>query len=138
MKFNVTFQSTIAIEYENYPLGKELAQCLTQRLRQKGIEVSEVGSHQDFAWSITTGLAGRGPYLLLGFIGDGVYQWLIQIHSGIGWFGRIAGKSDLVLREKVARELQRILVSEPIFSDIRWHEAAFGDTGWSEAPEVEG
>ena len=134
MKFNVTFQSTFPVDIDKHPRGEELADYLAARLRERGFEIVSVDNYDDFAWSLDFKTT-FSPWLLVGHVGDGVYEWLIQINSGIGWLGRFFGRSDQQLLQSVTKSLHTILTEDACFSEIRWHEGDFAEECWSRSPE---
>jgi hypothetical protein len=135
MRFNATFRSTFPVDAEAHPQGKELADFLAERLSRQGIRVFRVVNHDDFAWMIETGTKGGGPFALIGYVGDDDFEWLLQIHSGVGILRRLLGVSDVDLREALARGIHRILAEDQRFSSVRWHEGQFSEFGWSPLPD---
>jgi hypothetical protein len=135
MKFNVTFRSTYPVNDEAEPRGQELATFFAERCRHAGIPVEYVDNHEDFAWIIATGHRGKGPYVLLGCLGDEDFEWLAQIISGVGFIGKMFGKSDLAERVQLAHAIHSLLESDQRFSVVRWHEHGYGEKGWSPNPD---
>jgi hypothetical protein len=133
MKTNVTFQTTIPVDMESYPFGEELARELLERMVRAGIPAHGLDNYNDFGWIIETSPKLSCPYVLLGYVGDGPFQWLLQIHPRIGFFARLFGKSDPTQLDHLAETLHRILAQSDDFSDIRWHAGEFGP-GYSPNP----
>ena len=134
MKFNVTFRSTYPINEVAEPVGEELADYFAEAVRRAGIDVAPIDNYEDFAWIIETGPQKKGPYILLGCIGDGDFEWLAQIYSGIGLIGKLLDNTDVDERANLAHLVHQLLVSDRRFSAIRWHENGYGPEGWSPAP----
>jgi len=94
-----------------------------------------VEMYEDVAWIMKTGPRGRGPDVVVGYLWDGEYEWLVQIGSGVGLIGRLLGRSDLEAREQIVQLLHQLLTKDKRFSDVRWHEGDFAKPGWSPTPE---
>ena len=77
------------------------------------------------------------PWLILGYVGDGAFEGLLQINSGTGMIKRILGKSDCESRDKIATVLDAILKQDSYIEDIRWHAGDFANPGWTEEPSEE-
>jgi hypothetical protein len=117
-----------------HPKGEELAKYIYEKLEQKGLKIFNFDNYDDFAWSVSVGSDKVKPWLLTGYVGDGDYEWLIQINSGVGFFGKLMGKNDFLERDNIATKLDEILKAEAIFSIIRWHEGDFAKGDYSNAP----
>jgi hypothetical protein len=133
MKFNVTFRCTLLIDFDKHPAGLEMAEYLAAKLRKHDMEIHHIENYEDFAWELEF-KGYSGPWILVGYVGDGVFEWLIQIISGVTWVGRLFGRSDQDLREALARKLHLVMFEDANFSEIRWHQHDFGDEGWSATP----
>src|SRR5262249_40787089 len=112
MKFNVTFRCALPVDFDKHPGGEELAEFLAMKFRGQGLEIHLEDNYEDFAWLLEFKKRSPAPWLLVGHVGDDVYEWLVQINSGVSWFGRLLGRSDEKLREQVAEELHRILTRD--------------------------
>jgi hypothetical protein len=134
MKFNVTFRCALQIDLDKHPAGEELAEHLAAKFREHGLGIEVIDNYDDFAWWLEFKGRSSSPWLLVGYVGDGVYEWLVQINSGVSWLGRHFGRSDQTLREEVARKLQEVIGADANFSEIRWHQGDFSDDGWSTSP----
>jgi hypothetical protein len=133
MKLNVTFLCSLVIDSSQVPRGRELAEYLIAKFLEHGIEIRLVDNYDDFAWWLDVEGQPSHPWLLVGFVGDRD-GWLVQIRTGVGWMGRLIGRSDLPVRERVAQKLHAILSADLTFSGVRWHEGDFAEVGWSNAP----
>lgn len=134
MKFNVTFRSTLPVDFNKHPAGEELAEFLASGIREQGLEILLTDNYEDFAWLLEFKDRSSSPWILVGHVDDGVFEWLAQINSGVNWLGRLFGRSDDESRQLVARKLHAVLSSDSRFSEIRWHEGEFSDEGWSPSP----
>jgi len=134
VRHNVTFRSTIPIDVAEQPIGCPVAELIGARLRESGISVSQPENYQDFAWLLEQSDNPKGAYLLVGYVGDGPFEWLAQVHSSIGWLGRRLGRSDTSECDQIAESLQQVLVSSREFSEVRWHEGEFAESGWTPTP----
>jgi hypothetical protein len=138
MKFNVTFRCTLPIDLDKHPTGEELAEFLVAQFCSAGLNIHIDDNSPDYAWSLKFKDRSSTPWLLVGYVGDDVYEWLAQINSGVGWFGRLRGRADDALREEVTLKLHDILTSDNNFSHIRWHTGDFGEPGWTPTPAEPG
>lgn len=135
MKFNVTFRSSLAVDFDQHPIGEELAEFLIAKLRDNGFNVVLSENSPDYAWELEFDEPSPAPWLLVGYVGDGDYEWLLQINSGISWLGRLLGRSDADLRKATAIKLHEILTNDAQFGEVRWHAGDFADSEWSAHPD---
>ena len=126
-RFVVTFRSNLQIDSELSPKGEELAEYLHAALVSKSFQVAEVDVHEEFGWSIDLAPRGRAPWLLLGHVGAESYDWLCCVNSGVGWLGRLIGRSDHAERIRLAGAVHEVLTQAPVFSEIVWWKGAFGE-----------
>ncbi len=133
MRLNVTFQTCLRFDMDEQPIGSAVGRRIAERLRGLGLAALIPENHEDFAWSIDFG-DQPGPYLLVGYVGDEDFQWLAQVYSGIGWFGRLRGRSDQKECESIALALHRALTTDETVTSIRWHDGEFSETGWRSEP----
>ncbi len=134
MRCNVTFRCTLPVDLDKHPPGQELAVYIADKMTQSGLKTSVVDNYEDFAWWIESESNQGMPWGLLGYIGDGLAEWLLQINSSVGWFGRLLGWSDEQGRKMFAERLHAVLSSDPSFSDVRWHLAEWDGSEWSSSP----
>jgi hypothetical protein len=134
MKFNVTFRCALPIDFNKNPAGEELAEFLAAKFREHGLNIHLEDNYEDFAWELEFKDRSPAPWLLVGYVDDDVYEWLVQINSGVTRIGRLFGRSDEKLREEVAETLHAIIKSASSFSDIRWHQGDFADAGCTPSP----
>ena len=134
MRCNVTFRCALPVDLDKFPPGEELAFYIADKMTQSGLKTSVVDNYEDFAWWIESESNQRMPWALLGYIGDGVAEWLLQINSSVGLFGRLLGKSDKQGTRVFAERLQAVLSNDPSFSNVRWHLADWGRPDWSSSP----
>ena len=134
MRENVTFCSTFPIEENSHPKGEELARHIYEQLANHGFQISDFDNYDDFAWSCNVAVGRSTPWLILGFVGDEPHEWLLQINSGNGWFGRLIGANDSGARTKIATAIHKILSADSRFTEIRWHVGSFEEPGWATAP----
>lgn len=105
---------------EYYKSGKYLAEYLASRLKEQGIDVTDVGP-EDWGWYVELG--GDFGLIQVGCakVDDSLDQWLIHTHESKGiekWFSRLKGKVGL--EPEVIRALARILNDEPRFRNAGW------------------
>lgn len=134
MRFNVTFRCSLPIDLEKHPAGEELADYLAAKFQECGLNIHVKDNYDDFAWWLEFADQSPAPWLLVGYVDDDDYQWLVQLHSGVSWLGRLFGRSDDKLREEVAEKLHDIVSKDSNFSTVRWHEGDFSEQGWSATP----
>lgn len=130
----MTFRSTFPIDAAEQPIGLAVAEFIGTKLCETGVSVTQPENYEDFAWLLEQSDDPKGAYLLLGYVGDGPFEWLAQVQSSVGWLGRRLDRSDASGCNKIAENLQRVLVSNGEFSDVRWHEGEFAEAGWTPTP----
>jgi hypothetical protein len=130
----VTFRSTVSVDLDKHPPGEELAKYIAEKMTAAGLKTQVIDNYEDFAWWIESEAQQRMPWALLGYIGDGPAEWLLQINSGVGWLGRLLGCSDEEGRRLFTERLQAVLTGDPHFTDVRWHVGELSDSGWSSNP----
>ena len=140
MRYNVTFSTTIEVDFDDHPPGKEVAHWLQAQLRSHGADFDAMDLHGDFAWSLDASGEAKAPWLLVGHVCDPHVQWLLQIKSNVGWIGRLLGRSDTSQRDELVRTVHEALSSDSRFSDVLWHQGDFAEgdptrdpTSWSQA-----
>lgn len=134
MRANVTFRSTVPVDFEKHPPGEELAEYIADRMTASGLKTRVIDNYDDFAWWIESEAELRMPWALLGHIDDGCAEWLLQINSSVGWLGRLLGRSDEEGRRLFTERLQSVLTGDRHFSEVRWHAGEWSDSGWSSSP----
>jgi hypothetical protein len=134
MRGNVTFRSTVPVDFDQHPPGEELAQYIADKMTQSGLKTRVVDNYDDFAWWIESESEKRMPWALLGYVDDGPAEWLLQINSSVGWLGRLLGRSDEDGRRLFTERLHAVLSNDTCFSDVRWHAGEWGESGWTAGP----
>jgi len=134
MRYNVKFQSSIS--EKEPPLGENLARSIVAAHRSKDVDIELIDSYEDFAWWLEGSGNKPRPWILVGFVDDGAYQWLLQINSGSSWFQRLRGRTDAEQRDSIALAVHDILTQGEDFSNIRWHEGDFADENWTDCPDA--
>ena len=137
MRGNVTFRCTLPVDLDKHPPGEELAEWIAARMTAGGLVTRVVDNYEDFAWWIESESNWRMPWALLGYIGDGPAEWLLQINSSVGWLGRLLGRSDEEGRQLFSERLHAVFASEPAFTDVRWHFGEWSKPGWASVPDAE-
>jgi hypothetical protein len=131
MRLNVTFQTRLPFDIDSQPIGEAVAQDIAVKLRERGVEVAEPDNYEDYSWILES---PNGPYMLVGYVGDGESEWLAQVHSSVGKLGQLFGKTDRPECERIAAALHAVLSGDNQTSSVRWHEGEFSETGWTEQP----
>lgn len=134
MRGNVTFRSTVPVDLDKHPPGEELAEYIAEKMTAAGLKTRVIDNYEDFAWWIESEAEQRMPWALLGYLGDGPAEWLIQINYSVGWLGRLLGRSDEHRRWLFTERLQAVLTGDPHFNDVRWHVGESSESGWSSNP----
>jgi hypothetical protein len=136
MKLNVTFKSTLSVDMTAHPIGEELAEYLADRFSQRGITVEKIDNYEDFAWSLDITVDNKKLFLLLGYVGDGNYEWLLQIDEYKTSFWDLFRKNvALQQRRNLAPKVHEILASDAHINTIRWHEGYFAKEEYSDRPD---
>lgn len=136
MRSNVTFRSTLLVDFDKHPPGEELANYIAEEMTAGGLKTQVIDNYEDFAWWIESEEELPMPWALLGYVDDGPAQWLIQINSSVSWLGRLFGRSDEEGRRLFTERLQAVLMRDSHFTDIRWHVGEWSESGWSSSPAV--
>jgi hypothetical protein len=134
MRSNVTFRSTVPVDFDKLPPGEELAEYIAEKMTAAGLKTQVIDNYEDFAWWIESEAERRMPWALLGCAGDDPAEWLIQIIPGVSWLGRLLGRSDDEGRRIFTELLQVVLTGDLHFSDVRWHVGEWSESGWSRSP----
>jgi hypothetical protein len=93
-------------------------------------------NYEDFAWSLDTAFNEKKLFLWVGYLGDGDYEWLLQINECAGSFWNLFRKNVALLeREQLAPRIHSVLASNPHFSEVRWHIGDFAEEGYTATPE---
>jgi hypothetical protein len=115
--------------------GDDCAQWLIDKLKaQNGVQVDEEPGQEDWGWYFC---AAVGPRRFLVGVGlcedeDAPNTWLVFVESELGWLKRkLLGQTDHAELLLVCEAFDHVLKSEPLISDVRWHEAA----DWMKARE---
>ena len=130
MRFNVTFRCSVPMDLDSTPAGEELAEYLVARFGNHGLNIRVKDTYGDFAWWLEVKDRSPAPCLILGYVGDADYEWLLEM----SWLGRMFGRSDADLREDVALKLHDMLTQDANFSTVRWHEGECSDVDWTPTP----
>lgn len=135
MRLNVTFRCSLPVDKSAHPIGEELATYLGSRLTEGGVTISDIDNYEDFAWSLDTTVNGKKLFICVGHVGDGDYEWLLQIDEYTTRFWDIFRKHvALAEREQLAPRIHAILASDPHFSEIRWHVGDFAEERYTATP----
>ena len=127
MRYNVTFSTSYPIDLDAHPPGEELAMWLSEQLQAAGIPYESVDNSNDYAWSIDSPHKNDRAWLLLGFVDDGDFSWLLQVQSGVSFLGRLLGYGDTPQCDHLAQAIHRVLSSDHRFSSIQWHAGDFAE-----------
>ncbi len=136
MRTEVSFQTTTDEPLEQNPAG-DLATWLSNELLAAGLQTSKP-ENVDYAFALRCHVDGRDFYLLVGYVGDGIRQWLVSTNSGLGWLKRLLGASDKTEHARLTREIHRVLSTNDAISDIQWYTVDDWnddpDNRWAETP----
>lgn len=135
MKLNVTFQSSFPVDLSAHPEGEELAEYLAKTFTNAGVKITKVDNYDDFAWSLDTDADGEHLFLLMGFVGDGVCEWLMQIRNYTGLLDVFRRRRIRQACESLAPAVHQVLSNDAHFSNIRWHKGDFADNIYSATPD---
>src|SRR4051794_39515468 len=119
MKFNVTFRCSLPIDFEKHPAGEELADYIVAKLGERSLNFRCSENSPDYAWLLETQPETSKPTILIGHVDDGPHEWLAQVQSSVGLFGRMLGRSDQAVQEQIAKSMHDIFKSDSHFSDVR-------------------
>ena len=139
MRLNVTFRCSLPTDKSAHPVGEELADYLRPKLDAAGISVSEVDNYNDIGWCLDTTVGDKKLFLAVAYIDKGDSEWLLQINKYTTSVWNIFRKGyALSEREQLAPLVHSILVSDPVFSAIRWHSGDFTKGKYSLTPDDAG
>ncbi|QDT07777.1 hypothetical protein K227x_62050 [Rubripirellula lacrimiformis] len=134
-RLNVTFRCDLPFDDTSHPVGEEVAEYLSRRFSDAGVPITKIGNYEDFAWSMDTKRNGKKLYLLLGFVGDGDDEWLMQINEYASSFWHIFRRNQaLPEREAISLFVDRALQTDENISVIRWHVGDFAEEGYTPSP----
>lgn len=137
MKFNVTFQSSFPLDMSKHPEGEELAEYLASLFTRAGVTVTNIDNYEDFAWSLDTVVDGQRLFLLIGYVGDEVYEWLLQVRNYTGLLDMFRRRRIQRACESLSPIVHQVLSSDRYFSNIRWHKGDFAENKYSGTPDSE-
>jgi hypothetical protein len=136
MRLNVTFRCLLPTDKSAHPIGEELANYLRPKLDGAGIPISEVDNFNDIGWCLDTAIGDKKLFISIAYIGKGDFEWLLQINNYTTSVWNIFHKGyALPEREQLPPVIHSVLVSDPIFSTIRWHAGAFYKGNYSPTPD---
>jgi hypothetical protein len=133
-RLNVTFRCSLPFDGKAHPIGEEIAEYFATKFKDMNVPISKVENYDDFAWSMDTTKNGKKLFLLIGYVGDGDYEWLLQINeysSLLHLFGRKRSQAD---REAVAHAVNAVLRTDNHVSKIRWHVGDFAEENYTDSP----
>jgi hypothetical protein len=136
VRLNVTFRSALPFDDNAHPYGEELAKYLSEKLTAVGIRITQIDNYNDFAWSLDTTVNEKPLFLLLGHVGDGDYEWLMQINAYNASFWDMFRWSGIAVaeRQQLAPLVHAVLAADSTFSKIRWHIGDFAEEGYTAIP----
>ena len=134
MRLNVTFRCSLAFDDTAHPIGEEFAEYLSQRFSNAGVPISKIDNYNDFAWSMDTIRNGAKLFLLLGFVGDGDFEWLLQINEYSSFWRIFRRNQAIAEREAIAQIVSQTLQADGTISMIRWHVGDFADKNYTSSP----
>ncbi len=123
----------MTIDPHAHPPGEELAEFLWEQFNEDGTELY-LDNWRDCGWSLSTGKTS-GVLIAIMRRQDDASLWLAQVQSGIGWIGRLVGRSDREEQEGLTRILHCILDRSEQFTDIKWREGDFLAPDWTPTPD---
>ncbi len=137
-KTEVSFRS-LSGEPPGPSRARDLAHSLVKALSSDGFACS-VPEDVDYAFAFRCRVSRRDFYLLVGYVGDGIREWLVSITSDLGWLRRIFGDSDEHELRQISAVLHNILSSSDELEDVRWYTLEEWnddpDRSWSPAPTM--
>lgn len=123
---NFTFKSDYPVDLNLHPVGEELAYYLMNRFTQAGVTIDEMDNYDDIGWSLGTVIDNRKFFLLLGYLNDGEYQWLIQIREDVTRFWDLfKRKRNEAICQELARRVYSVLEKEPAIYQLARHEGNY-------------
>ncbi|MFN7892331.1 MAG: hypothetical protein ACK5OC_18690 [Pirellula sp.] len=133
-RLNVTFRCSLPFDDNAHPIGEEIAEYFAAKFKDMGIHISRVDNYDDFAWSLDTTKNGKKLFLLLGYVGDGDFEWLMQINEYSSFFNLFRRKSLRSEREAIAYAVHAVLNADNHVSKVRWHVGEFSDENYTHEP----
>ncbi|MBT8399119.1 MAG: hypothetical protein KJO98_01475 [Rhodothermia bacterium] len=108
---------------------RDLSHSLVNALGSDGFECS-IPEDIDYAFAFRCRVAGRDFYFLVGYVGDGVREWLVSVTSDLGWFRRLFGEDDQQELRRLTTAIHKLLSSSDELRDVRWYTLE----EWNEDP----
>lgn len=133
-RLNVTFRCSLPFDDKAHPIGEEIAEYFAAKFQDMDIPISRVDNYDNFAWSMDTTKNGKKLFLVLGYVGDGDYEWLLQINEYSSLLNLFRRNRSQAEREAVAHALNAVLRADSHVSKIRWHVGDFAEENYTDAP----
>jgi hypothetical protein len=120
IKNHVRFKGQFKKEFKDEFPGRDLAEFITERLRQENCVVNSVEYTEP--WFTVNVVSGSIEYPLMvshsAMEGD---YWEISCPRTLGFFARLRGKSEDAELQSVVNALDEILQDEETITDIKWY-----------------
>jgi hypothetical protein len=133
-RLNVKFRCSLPFDDTAHPIGEEIAEYLSRRLSDAGVPISKIDNYNDFAWSMDTTRNGARLFLLLGFVDDGDYEWLMQINEYSSFWHVFQRNRTIAERSAIAHIVNETLQTDGNVSLIRWHVGDFAEENFTPSP----
>ena len=133
-RLNVTFRCSLQFDDTAHPIGEEVAEYFSRRFSEAGIPISKIDNYNDFAWSMDTNRNGAKLFLLLGFVDDGDFQWLLQINEYSSFWSIFRRNQSIAEREAISQIVNKTLQADGSVSMIRWHVGDFSEDSYTSTP----
>ncbi len=133
-RLNVAFRCSLQFDDTAHPIGEEVAEYFSRSFSEAGIPISKIDNYNDFAWSMDTNRNGAKLFLLLGFVDDGDFQWLLQINEYSSFWSSFRRNQSIAEREAIAQIVNQTLQADGTISMIRWHVGDFSEESYTSSP----
>jgi hypothetical protein len=131
VKTLVTFRSSAfntseAKEYFINPccFGDDLAKWLTEQLRSKGYQATEVPRQEDFGWYFGFSVSGIEHCFVIGCRpGDNNEEglWIGWLERSRGFIASLLGARKRGIQPTAVRAIHEILSASPQIREVHWH-----------------
>jgi PAS domain-containing protein len=123
---NFTFKSDYPVDLNLHPVGEEFAYYLKDRFTQAGVIIADIDNYDDIGWSLDTVVDDKKFFLLLGYLNDGEFQWLIQIREYVTrCLDLFKRKRNEAACQELAKRVYSLLENEPAIYQLARHEGYY-------------
>jgi hypothetical protein len=134
LRNNITFRVAMPFDAKLHPVGAEVATYLANAIERRTGLHAAVDDWRDSGYQLDFVINNKPMHFSFCFIEDPRFQFYGQVASYVGWLRRFFGYRDQEEEEMLIRAVEETLKSDPIFSDVYWHEAWYDEAKMTQQP----